>query len=139
MSEDLLKILGIIGLVVFLLYLFSNSLKLHLNMSKTIMEGLENNKLTGIAGSAEKYSNAIAEKSTFLRDSLRIENYRSQYENAIINLDEHAGLSMLQTFLQISPDKDLTSPENMQTVEKLNKLHAYKQSLNASMLALDKL
>ena len=138
MNEDLLKIVGIIALVIFLLYLVSNSLKLHLNLQRTIFEGLENNGDNGIGGSAATYATEISKKATQLHDSLLVSKYKSDYENAIMNLDEYLGLAMLQTSLQIS-SKDPTSPENMALLTNLNTLHASKQALNAVMTVVEQI
>lgn len=136
MSEDLLKIVGIVALVIFLLYLVSNSLKLHLNLQRTIFEGLENNGENGIGGSAGPYATEISKKATQLHDELLVSKYKSDYENVIMNLDEYLGLAMLQTSLQISP-KDPTSPVNMELLTKLNTLHASKQALNSIMTVVE--
>jgi hypothetical protein len=136
MSEDLLKILGIVVVVVFLLYLGSNALKLHLNMQRSIFEGLTNNTDSGIGGSAATYATAISQQMTSLQDSLLIKKYKTDYENVILNLDEYIGLAMLQTALLINP-KDVTTPENIALLTNLNTLNAAKQSLNTAMTVVD--
>jgi hypothetical protein len=136
MSEDLLKILGIVVVVVFLLYLGSNALKLHLNMQRSIFEGLTNNTDSGIGGSAATYATDISQQMVALQDSLLIKKYKTDYENVILNLDEYIGLAMLQTALLINP-KDVTTPENIALLTNLNTLNAAKQSLNNVMTVVD--
>jgi hypothetical protein len=136
MSEDLLKILGIVVVVVFLLYLGSNALKLHLNMQRSIFEGLTNNTDSGIGGSAATYATDISQQMVALQDSLLIKKYKTDYENVILNLDEYIGLAMLQTALLINP-KDVTMPENIALLTNLNTLNAAKQSLNNVMTVVD--
>jgi hypothetical protein len=136
MSEDLLKIIGIVVLVVFLLYLVSKVLKLHLNLQSSIMEGLANNGENGVAGSAGVFGNSIAEKSTVLNDSFLINKYKTDYEHVILNLDEYIDLLMLQTTLNFSA-KDGASPENMALLTNLNTLHGAKASLNGVMSFID--
>jgi hypothetical protein len=136
MSEELLKILGIVVVVVFLLYLGSNALKLHLNMQRSIFEGLTNNTDSGIGGSAATYATSISQQMTSLQDSLLIKKYKTDYENVILNLDEYIGLAMLQTALLINP-KDVTAPENIALLTNLNTLNAAKQSLNTVMTVVD--
>lgn len=136
MSEDLLKMLGIFILVVFLLYLVSKVLKLHLNLQNNIMEGFTNNGINGVAGSASVYGNSIIETSTLLQDSLLIKKYKTDYENVILNLDEYIDLLMLQSALNFSV-KDGTSPENIALLSNLNTLQSAKTSLNSVMNYID--
>jgi len=136
MSEDLLKILGIVFVILFLLYLGSNALKLHLNLQRSIFEGLTNSSDTGIGGSASAYSSSVSQQMIALQDSLLIKKYKTDYENVILNLDEYIGLAMLQTSLLINP-KDMTSPENIALLTNLNTLNAAKQSLNNVMTVVD--
>jgi len=136
MNEDLLKIFGVIALVLFLLYVGTNSLKLHMNMQRNIMEGLANNGSNGIGGSAGTYATSIDQQATVLQDSLLIKKYKTDYENVIINMEEYLGLVMLETALQFSPTNGL-SPENLTILTNLNTLTAAKQSLNAVMTVVD--
>lgn len=136
MSKDLMKIIGIVVLVLFLLYLASNSLNLHLNLQRNIMEGLANNGENGVGGSAATYATSIAQQATVLQDSLLIKKYKTDYENVIINLEEYLGLAMLQTALQFSPSGGM-SQENLTILTNLNTLSAAKQSLNAVMTVVD--
>ena len=136
MSEDLLKIVGIVVVIAFLIYLGSNALNLHLNMQRSIFEGLTNNGETGIGGSAATYATAISQQMTSLQDSLLIKKYKTDYENVILNLDEYIGLAMLQTTLLIN-SKDITTPENIALLTNLNTLNAAKQSLNNVMTVVD--
>ena len=136
MSEDLLKIIGIVVLVVFLLYLASNALKLHLNLQRNIMEGLTNNVENGVGGSAATYATSIAQQATVLQDSLLIKKYKTDYENVVINLEEYLGLAMLQSALQFSPTGGM-SPENLTILTNLNTLNNAKQTLNAVMTVID--
>lgn len=136
MSEDLLKIVGIVVVIAFLIYLGSNALKLHLSMQRSIFEGMANNGETGIGGSAATYATAISQQMTALQDSLLIKKYKTDYENVILNLDEYIGLAMLQTALSIN-SKDVTTPENIALLTNLNTLNAAKQSLNNVMTVVD--
>lgn len=138
MNQDVLRIFGIVALVIFLLYVGSNTLKLHMNLQRTIFEGLENNGETGIGGSAAAYATKISTKTTQMHNELLVPKYKSDYENVIMNLDEYLGLAMLKTSLQISA-KDPTSPENMALLTNLNTLHASKQALNTVMTVVEQM
>ena len=136
MRDDLLKIIGILVIVAFLIYLASKALKLHLNLQSSIMEGLTNSTPNGIAGSASVYANSIAAQGTVMHDSLLMTKYKTDYENVIINLDEYIGLLMLNSALNFSV-ADGASQENMALLANLNTMSNAKQSLNTVMTFLD--
>ena len=136
MKEDLLKIIGILVIIGFLIYLASKALKLHLNLQTGIMEGLANPTSNGVAGSASVYANSIADQGTIIEDSLLMTKYKTEYENVIINLDEYIGLLMLQSALHFSV-ADGASQENIALLASLNTMNNAKQSLNTVMTFLD--
>ena len=136
MKEDLLKIIGILVIIGFLIYLASKALKLHLNLQTGIMEGLVNPTSNGVAGSASVYANSIADQGTIIEDSLLMTKYKTEYENVIINLDEYIGLLMLQSALHFSV-ADGASQENIALLASLNTMNNAKQSLNTVMTFLD--
>lgn len=136
MKEDFLKIIGILALIIFLLYVASSSLKLHMNMQKSIFEGLANNGENGVGGSAATYATSIAQQCTVLQDSLLIKKYKTDYENVVINLEEQLGYLMLQTALQFSTTGGM-SPENLVVLTNLNTLDSAKRSLNSVMTVID--
>jgi len=136
MSEDLLKIIGVVVLVVFFLYLASKALKLHLNLQNSIMEGMTSTSSNGIAGSAATYATSISSQATQIQDSLLISKYKTDYENVILNMDDYISLLMMQTALNFSVN-DGASANNMTLLTNLNTLNAAKQSLNSIMTFID--
>jgi hypothetical protein len=85
----------------------------------------------GIAGNAENYAANIKSMTIKNQDMLLITKYRTEYENAILNLDDLINTMMLQTALKI----DNINP--MQSIEKLNKLNSAKGALNNVMKFVD--
>jgi len=100
----------------------------------SIHEGIENmdkSTLNGIAGNAESFASTIKTESLRLQDMLLVPKYRTNYEDAIINLDEYVSASMLNTALTINPDKPTDA------LEQLVKLNTVKTALNNVMKYID--
>jgi hypothetical protein len=136
MSSDFLIKIVVVALSIFvIIYIFSNL------GSYSYMEGLENNQAStsgqnvdaknGIAGNAAAYGSNIKAQTVKLQDTLLISKYRSEYENAIINLDDMVNNLMLQTALTIKQ----TNP--VEGLDKLVKLHQSKAALNSVMKFID--
>jgi hypothetical protein len=85
----------------------------------------------GVAGNAQTYAANI--KTAFIKnqDVLLISKYRTDYENAVLNLDDFINSNMLLTALNI----DLTNPNSgLQTLARLNET---KSALNNVMKYID--
>lgn len=94
MNEDMLKIIGILVIVIFLIYLATKSIKLHLN----VMEGLTMPSLSStpdsnsdIAKFAETYKVATIK----MQDTLLLSKYKTDYENLIVNMDDFVKLQIV--------------------------------------------
>jgi hypothetical protein len=94
MNEDMLKIIGILVIVIFLIYLATKSIKLHLN----VMEGLTMPSLSStpdsnsdIAKFAESYKVATIK----MHDTLLLSKYKTDYENLILNMDDFVKLQIV--------------------------------------------
>jgi len=85
----------------------------------------------GIAGSAQNYAANIKSATIKNQDVLLISKYRTDYENAILNLDDLINTMMLQTSLTV----DNTNP--MTSLEKLVQLNSARGALNNVMKFLD--
>lgn len=89
-----------------------------------IKEGLTNSGETettgssssGVAGNAQGYAANIKSESIKLQDTLLISKYRSDYENAIINLDDYIKNLMLKTSLNIDPNNPMDSITTLSTL-----------------------
>lgn len=132
--EDFLKIIGILLVSFFIIYIFMKMLKLSTNNQYSMIEGMTNN--TGEAGTSASYAAAIKAQVVKLQDELLISKYRKDYESAIINLDDYAGYLMLKQILNIKLDGDMKT--NVETLNNINILKEAKDSLNAAMTFLDK-
>ena len=129
MNKDLLKIMGILLISFFIIYLVIHTFKI-----KTV-EGLENNVETsanGEAGNAANFAAQIKAKTVQLQDSLLIQKYRQDYENIIINMDDYFSMLMLKTVLNLEETGD------GKQIAALNALSTAKKTLNEIMAFVDK-
>jgi hypothetical protein len=136
MEEDLFKIVGIIIVGFFVIYMVLKMFKLQ----KSVVEGLTNpdspTPVSGEAGTAAEYAAGIKARLVKLQDELLVAKYRGDYEASIINLDDYIGYLMIQQTLNMKFDGDVKT--QMESINNLNILKNAKESLNATMAYLDK-
>ena len=134
MQEDLWKIIGVLIVGIFIIYLIFNifSVKQH------TVEGLENASAStnGEAAMAANYAAAIKAQTVQIEDALLINKYRKDYENVIINMDDYLSTLMLKTMLDIDITKDTKTI--VESLSQMNTLSAAKKSLNETMIFVDK-
>jgi hypothetical protein len=85
----------------------------------------------GIAGNAATYGANIKSQTIKLQDTLLISKYRSDYETAILNLDDLVNNLMLKTALAVDKDKP------QQSLMVLSQLQQSKIALNTIMKFID--
>jgi hypothetical protein len=85
----------------------------------------------GIAGNAASYAAALKSATIKSEDTLLISKYRSDYETAILNLDDLLNNLMLKTALTVNQENPGES------IEKLAKMQQAKLSLNSVMKFVD--
>ena len=131
-QDDFFKIIGIIIVCFFIIYMVIKMFHLQTN----VIEGLTNTDTSGESGTASTYSANIKSEIVKLQDKLLITKYRKDYESAIINLDDYIGYLMIQQVLNMKLGNDMKT--NIETINTLNILKNSKDSLNATMTFLDK-
>jgi hypothetical protein len=132
MKPELMNLFLFIG-IIFVVYLLFRNFKFD------IQEGMETkttqqpitSSTNGVAGNAASYGATIKSASIQLQDSLLISKYRSDYETAILNLDDLVNNLMLETALNV----DSKNPQA--AIEKLNKMNQAKVALNNVMKFVD--
>lgn len=144
MTDDLLKIIGLFFVVLLFIYLAVKAMKLHFQ----VVEGLTNNTSSesatsssssstssnsGEAGNAASYAAAIKARSIQIQDGLLVDKYRSDYENILINMDDHLNLLALNEALNLKKD----GPEHHAGIARINAYHNARTNLNQSMKFLD--
>jgi hypothetical protein len=137
MNEDFLKILGIIVVVGFLIYLAAKSLRLHRNM----LEGftapdLSASSPNGEAGNAKKYADTIKEHIIKMQGDLSITANKPHYEDVIVNMEEYISLLMLKSVLNMNTSSD-SAATNIDAINNLNSLYSVKAALNNTMVYID--
>lgn len=90
-----------------------------------------NKSSLGVAGNAASYAASLKASAIKLQDTFLISKYRSDYESAIINLDDLISNLMLNTALNVNQ----TNPT--ESIEKLANMQQAKVALNSVMKFLD--
>ena len=86
----------------------------------------------GVAGNAASYGATIKAANIKMQDTFLISKYRSDYETAILNLDDLLSSLMLQTALTV----DTKSPQA--AIKQLAEMNQAKLALNTVMKYVDK-
>lgn len=88
----------------------------------------------GIASNSKTYLTTIKDINMIMKDTLNVSNieYRKNYEDIILNMDDLINYVMLKTTLSI----DQKNPEN--TIIKLSKLNQARAALNNVLKFVDK-
>lgn len=122
--------------ICFLVYLVFRSF----NYNPMIIEGMTDasgNSVSvsappnGIAGNAAAYAAALKAATIKSQDTFLISKYRSDYESAILNLDDLINNLMLKTALSVNQDNPGES------VIKLGQMQQAKTALNSVMKFVD--
>jgi len=85
----------------------------------------------GIAGNAAAYAASLKAATIKSQDTFLISKYRSDYEIAILNLDDLLSNLMLKTALSVNQENPTDA------VEKLAKMQQAKTALNSVMKFID--
>lgn len=139
MNEDLIKLIGIVVIIGFLIYLAAKSMRLHMN----VMEGLTNptssSSASGVGASASNYATTLKNQVTQLHnDTLLLNNkdYVKEYGNIILSMDDYINALMLKTVLNMDVTAD-NADKNISAMKTLNELNAAKASLNNVLKYVD--
>ena len=142
MQEEFFKIIGILIVISFCLYIAVKSLKLQ----TSIVEGLTNStsessknadfSVGNSSSNVENYSTKISAEQLKIKDMLNVDKYRQDYENLIIKLDDYIGALMTKEILNIN-SADITEDSFLEMIKKLNELNLGRESLNTTMKFID--
>ena len=122
--------------ITFIAYLIFRNLNFeNLNFREGMTDDSDNQPTSstenGIAGNATTYGANIKTQVIKLQDTMLISKYRTDYETAILNLDDLVNNLMLKTALTI----DQTKPQN--SLAQLSQLQLSKAALNTIMKFID--
>jgi hypothetical protein len=136
MKTELMNLFLFIGISLVIYLLFRN---FNYNNQYSLIEGMTDDSGTaatstdnGIAGNAASYGAQIKAATIKLQDTVLISKYRSDYETAILNLDDLVDNLMLKTVLSI----DSNNPAD--GLKKLSDMNQAKLALNNVMKFVDK-
>ena len=122
----------VICLVVYIIFRNFN----YLNVREGMTDASGNTTATpsssnGIAGNAASYAASLKANTIKLQDSLLISKYRTDYESAILNLDDLISNLMLKIALSVNQENP------GQAIDQLGKMQQAKLALNSAMKFVD--
>jgi len=132
MKKELMNLFLFIGICFLAYLLFKNfNFSYKEGMTSNSTDNTTSSSSNGIAGNAAAYGATVKAANVKLQDTFLITKYRSDYENAILNLDDLLNNLMLQTALNV----DTNNPEN--SITKLANMNQAKTALNSVMKFVD--
>ena len=102
-----------------------------LNKNALNKNALNKNASNGIAGNAASYAATLKASTIKSQDTLLISKYRSDYESAILNLDDLINNLMLKTSLSVNQNNPI------EDIIKLGQMQQAKVALNSVMKFVD--
>ena len=102
-----------------------------LNKNALNRKALNRNASNGIAGNAASYAATLKASTINSQDTLLISKYRSDYESAILNLDDLINNLMLKTSLSVNQNNPI------EAIIKLGQMQQAKVALNSVMKFVD--
>lgn len=137
-QEEILMYVGMIVVAFFVLYMISRMAKIQRN----VVEGLTNNKnkdKSMIDVMAEGNIKELKSLNQKLDDSLRIDKYRKDYEDMLIDLDDYFNGLLLRELTFLSNDiNDIKETSQLsESIPKINELYKFKENLNTTMDYID--
>lgn len=139
MTEDFIKIIGIVVIVGFLIFLATKSLKLHMSVMEGLTNPIDSSAKTGVGASANGYASSLKNKVTQLQNDILLignKEYKKDYENIVLYMDDYFNALMLKTTLSINTNAE-NAIDNIENIKTLNELNSAKASLNSVMKYID--
>ena len=127
MNKDMTNLLIFMALC-FVGYLIFRSVPFKEGMDTVVASS---STTSGVGGDAATYAATIKSHAVKHQDELHIDKYRSDYENAILHLDDLVDHMMLKESLNVN------HADPMSSLEKIAKLNGVKSGLNNVMKFMD--
>ena len=130
-QDDLYRI---VGLAVVVIFVMSIATKAFAYQTK-IIEGM-----TSSSTDKDKLSSTVSSNNDKIADTLLVSKYRSDYEDTIINLEKGISNALLSEVVNNADtiSADPTSNASMKAINNMNALKDFRETLNQSMIILDK-
>lgn len=97
-------------------------------------------QMTSTPTSKDSIKGVVSNNSDLIIDALLISKYRNDYEDTIINLEKAVAFGLLSEVINNAEtiSKDPISSESISAINNINSLKIFRESLNTSMLILNK-
>ena len=130
-QDTLFKIIGGAIILLLLVGIFSRA-----SAYQKTVEGMTSSPETD----KTKLGSTVSSNSDKISDALLISKYRSNYEDAIIGLEKAVSLALVSEVVNNSEtiSADPISDDSMKAIANINALKSFRESLNTSMVILDK-
>lgn len=142
MTEEFINICIIVLLIIGCVYFYVNTTKMSADQREGFATVAGSTTSSTISDSherdgAKKYVDSLSAANTNLKNGLNIPQYRVDYENVLVQLDDYIGYSMLKTALDVNIN--LSDPTSaVSSLDNLNKLNQCKNTLNDLMKWMDR-
>ena len=142
-EQDFFKIIGVIVFGMFVIYYVVKFFQLQ----TSLIEGLEAAPAAdpaakpappGAASGAAAYAEAIKALTIKKKDTLLISQYRKDYEDTIVALDDWASMQMLSAIVSVKQGDPNSEAQMYNIMNMLNLLKTGKAALNDVMKFIDK-
>jgi len=142
MDSDLFKMVGIIIVSFYIIYLVISIFKVQSDFLEGFTSAIDdkkgattsNSSSLGFAGSANSYAEEVKANYIKLQDQLLVPKYRKDYENVIINMDDYLNAKIMEQVLSIKTGSD----SEIESFKSLATLYSAKSALNDAMKWVDK-
>ena len=141
-EQDFFKIIGVIVFGMFVIYYVVKFFQLQ----TSLIEGLEAAPaatvpvIPGAASGAAAYAEAIKALTVKMKDELLVDQYRTDYENVVIALDDYCDIMMLKTIVNVKLNSSNSDCAFLltQAVMTINGYKSGRSALNDVMTFIDK-
>lgn len=130
-QESFYKYIGLIAIILIGLYVGQKVIKYQTKVVEA---------LTSSSGDASGVTSSVTSNTDKINDVLLISKYRTNYEDTIIGLEKAVGLGLLSEVVNNAAaiSADPTSSSSLSAIRNINELKSFRESLNQSMIILDK-
>ena len=130
-QESFYKYIGLIAIILIGLYVGQKVIKYQTNVVEA---------LTSSSGDPSGVTSTVTSNTDKISDTLLISKYRTNYEDTIIGLEKAVGLGILSEVVNNADaiSSDPTSSSSLSAIKNINELKSFRESLNQSMIILDK-
>jgi|TARA_Y100000389_G_scaffold177636_2_gene190111 hypothetical protein len=130
-QESFYKYIGLIAIILIGLYVGQKVIKYQTKVVEA---------LTSSSGDPSGVTSTVTSNTDKISDTLLISKYRTNYEDTIIGLEKAVGLGILSEVVNNANaiSSDPTSSSSLSAIKNINELKSFRESLNQSMIILDK-